>query len=236
MAPAIAFLLVVIGGCRTTVGVEITQDDTGGGTLTATLTVDPDALEALGGPEVVLLDDLSGTAWQVSERSTSDEGGLLIQATRDFTDADTLQTALDELAPGVFSNVRSDVRSSFATTEHNLSLDVAVSGDLAQFSDDALTETLGGNPVGYTPDELKLLGADQPGVATMEVVVSVPGGEPDDARFDLATGGAQNASLSSTSEDRDSAVITLAIVGAALVGIGLLAGLVFLVWRPRRRV
>lgn len=231
-----AFVLasLLLAACRTTVEVDVAQDDSGGGTVTAAVELDREALEAAGGAEVLRLDDLEGTSWRVDEGAGATDGGWRVEATRPFTDAADLQAALDELAgPGTFTDVTSEVSRSFAMTEHDLSMEVAVTGELAQFSDEALTETLGGLPVGYTPDELALLGADQPGAATMVVTVSVPGGEPDRVEFDLASGDPQEGVLSSSSEERDSSVYVLAALGALAVVAGLALGSFAIVRRRR---
>ena len=228
--------IVLLSGCRTTVGIEITQNDSAGGTISVQVGIDEEALAALGGGDVILTEDLEGTTWEVSKPTTDADGTYVVSAERDFADAGELQQALDEIAgPGVFTDVTSQVQRGFAMTEHTMSLDVSVSGDWAQFSDDALTETLGGLPIGYTPNELALLGADQPGVTTMEVTLVVPGGTPDSAEFDLGAGGPQSAALASASEDRDSNVIVIGAVGSVLVLMGLITGIAALLRRRRRK-
>lgn len=232
MSAVLVLASLLLVACRTTVEVRVEQDDSGGGTVVAAVELDREALEAVGGAEVIRLDDLSGTSWQVAEGAPAADGGWRIEASRGFTDAADLQAALDELTgPGTFSDVTSEVSRGFAVTEHELSMAVAVTGDFAQFSDEALTETLGGLPVGYTPDELALLGADQPGAATMVVTVSVPGGEADRAEFDLGSGVAQQDTIGSSSEDRDRSVYVLAALGAVCVVAGLVLGAVALARR-----
>ena len=85
--------------------------------------------------------------------------------------------------------------------------------------DAALTELLGGLPLGYTPEELAFMGADRPDAATMVVEVSVPGGEVDSAELTLTSGEEQSASLSSVGEDSGTTAWVL-VGAAALLALG----------------
>ncbi|MCZ7627881.1 MAG: hypothetical protein M5U19_01730 [Microthrixaceae bacterium] len=139
-------------GCRTTVQVSIESDETAGGEIEVAVELDAEALEALGGSEAIETDDLDGTTWVMGRAGPTDGGGFRLEARRAFVGAQDLQAGLDELTgPGVFSDVVSVADHGFARTDSELSVAASVTGDLTQFSDGALTETLGGLPLGYTP-------------------------------------------------------------------------------------
>ena len=227
----VAVLLLV--GCRTTVEVDIRSDATAGGEIHVVVRLDAEAVEALGGSDVIKVDDLVRTNWVVSAGPTGD-GGYRLEAHRTFVDARDLQAGLDELTgPGVFSDVSSVVEHGFARTDSELSVAASFTGDLAQFSDDALTETLGGLPLGYTPEELADIGATEPGAATLRLRVQAPGGKPDEATLELSSGEPQSVSVTSTGSERDDAVVLLGAGGAALVLVGVVLSAVVLVRRRR---
>lgn len=238
MVRAVVLCLGVLSavGCRTTVQVSIDSDDTAGGEIGVVVELDAEAVEALGGPGVIETDDLDGTTWIVGRTGSTHDGGYRLEARRAFVDAQDLQAGLDELTgPGVFSDVVSVVDHGFASTDSELSVAASVTGDPAQFSDEALTSTLGGLPLGYTPEELAFIGATDPGAATMTLRVQAPGGEPDDVTLDLSSGEAQSASVTSTGGDRDVGVLLLAAVGAVLTVLGSVLLGVALIRRRRRR-
>lgn len=221
---AVAFCLGVLSltGCRTVVDVSIESDDTAGGRIGIAVELDAEAVEVLGGPDALELDDLEGTGWILSGSGPTEDGGFWVEAQRAFTDARDLQVGLDELAgPDIFDDVVSVVDNGFASTSAELSVGVSVTGDLEQFSDDALTDTLGGLPLGYTSEELAFIGAGEPGAATMTLRVEVPGGDPDEVTLELNSGEAQSATVTSTGGDRDEVALLMGIGGSVLAVLGM---------------
>ena len=215
-----ALAAVVLVGCRGAVTVSVTGDGSTGGTVSVEVELDEELLEALGGPEAIVLDDVGDSGWSLGEPEATTGGGLRLVAAHDYADAGELQVLLDSIAgPGVFSEVRASAEESFAAQRSELGLQVTVNGELGQFSDAALTELLGGLPLGYTPEELAFMGADRPDAATMVVEVSVPGGEVDSAELTLTSGEEQSASLSSVGEDSGTTAWVL-VGAAALLALG----------------
>ncbi|MEZ5237823.1 MAG: hypothetical protein R2716_02310 [Microthrixaceae bacterium] len=229
----LAPVLVVAAGCRGHVVVEVAGDGTTSGTVTVVVELDREVMDALGGVDSIVLEDVRASSWELSEPADDDAGSFVLRAEHDYSGAGDLQAVLDSLAgPGVFTVGEVAAEDGFARHSSQLALDVAVTGSLEQFSDAALGELLGGLPLGYTPEELAFIGADRPGAASMEVEVSVPGGEADTAELDLTGGAAASASLSSTGEDTDAVALVLSAAGATLV----LAGLaVAVAWLSQRR-
>lgn len=237
LAIASAVLVVVSAACRAEVRVAIVQDDAGGGSVTVDVHLDAEALEALGGADEVITDDLTGGGWSVDDPLGTDDGGVRFRATRAFVDATELQRLLDQVAgEGVFEVVSAGVDSGYARTEHVLVVEVATTGDPAQFSDGELTELLGGLPLGYTPDELAAAAVTEAGAATMTVGVQVPGGVRDEAVFDLTGGEPRTATVSSEGTQYETAVIITASAGiASFLAAVVLAVLVLVRTRRGRR-
>lgn len=229
---ALCLGLLSLVSCRTTVDVSIAQEATGGGTVRVQVDLDAEAVEAVGGAEVFATDDLGGTRWSISEPESAEDGSLQLLATTGFSDAAELQVVLDEIAgAGMFSGVVSTVDHQFARTEAELSVDVSVTGELSQFSDDALTEVLGGLPLGYTPEELAFIGAEEPGAADMTVRVEAVDGQTDEVTLALNSGEPQTATVRSTGSSRDDGVLLLGGVGILLAFFGMVALVVALVRR-----
>lgn len=222
-------------GCRATLTVDIETHDDGAGEVVASVDLDAEALRIIGGEATVVTDDLEGTRWTIEE-SSLDGGGHRWVARRSFSDADDLRAALGELAgPGVFGDVTSEVDHSFARTDSEVSVQATVTGDPAQFSDEALTDTLGGLAVGYTPEELEFIGAAQPGSAEMTLRVRAPGAAPDEVTFDLTSREPQTARATSVGTDRDLRALAAGAVGVVLLFIGSVLTVVVLVSRRRTR-
>lgn len=225
-------VVALCGACRTLVEVEVIQQATGGGTVRVQVDLDAGAAEAVGGAEAFVVDDLQGTRWSVAEPTEAGDGGLQLVATAGFSGAAELQEVLDELAgAGVFSGVVSTVRHEFARSEAELSVDVSVTGELSQFSDDALTEVLGGLPLGYTAEELAFMGAEEPGAADMTVRVEAVGGDPDEVTLGLNSGEPRKATVASANSDRDDGVLLLGGLGVLATLIGMVVLVVALVRR-----
>jgi len=67
------------------------------------------------------------------------------------------------------------VADAFAGTDYSFRTDVELTGSLEQFSDPDLAAALGGLPLARTPEELTVMGADDPATATLALSVSLPG-------------------------------------------------------------
>ncbi len=222
-----------LAGCRATVVVDIETDDDGAGAVVASVDLDAEALGILGGADTVVHGDLDGSRWTVEE-TPLDGGGHRWVARRPFTDEEDLRAALVELAgPDTFGDVVSVVDHGFARTDSELSVEATITGDPAQFSDAALTETLGGLSVGYTPEELEFIGAAQPGSATLTLRVRAPGGAPDEVTFDPASGEPRTARATSIGTGRDIRALVVLGAGLALLVAAVLLGLTAALGRRR---
>ncbi len=221
---------MLLSACRVRTEVAIAVEEDGSGTVTVTARLDEDAAGRLGDPATALrTDDLAAAGWQVEEPATGDDGSLTLRAVRPFGSPDQLATVLDEVGgvDGVFRDAELSIEDGFASTSYGFSSSVELAGDLAQFGDAFLTSSLGGLALARTPEELAAEGADDPATATLDVVVSMPGGAPetngevrDDAavwEFPLTGGEATSTTLTSTSTVDDSGTRTTILVGVVLV-------------------
>jgi hypothetical protein len=243
---ALAVLVVVLAGCRTTarVGVDVRPD--GSGTVTVSVVLDAQAAAQLGDPSrTVPLGDLATAGWKVAA-AAKDGDGLCFSGTRAFTSPRQLPAVLAEVGgtDGVFRDVRLAVDDGTFGTSYSFRARVVLSGDPSQFSDADLTKTVGGFALGRTPEELTASGATAPGAATLVVSVELPGDAPEtngtvrggraEWSFPVSGGTATDARLRSASSDTDPQVIVLAAVGAGLLVLALVVLVVGLV-RTRRR-
>ncbi|MGI9578184.1 MAG: hypothetical protein ACR2OH_08305 [Microthrixaceae bacterium] len=229
---ALVAATVFLAGCNTNADVAVDVAKDGSGTVAVAVELDSEASSAIGGAEGLVLTDLAETGWALSGPEAAEDGSLKVSATHDFAGDDELAAVLDGVAgPGVFTDVSIDIEESFGSTEWSASLNVEVSGDPAQFSDEELTAVLGGLPLGRTPEELAEVGATVPGAATMSVGLSMFGQDSDAAELDLTAGEPSSASLSVQYNETQ----TLVYVLAAFVAVLLLAAVVFAVLALRRR-
>lgn len=246
MSLVCVLLVVLATACRTEVVVDVEVATNGSGTVTVTATLDAEAADALGDPGMLALDDLRQAGWQVPEPRVTDGDGLEVSATRRFSGPDELAGVLEEVGgeDGVFRDVSLEVSSSLAATDYRFGATIVLSGSPEQFGDDALTEALGGLPLGRSAEELAALGADDPGAGTLVLRVDLPGGTPDtDAvvrdgaavwEAPLTGGEATEEQARVATHDQRTDVLVLGAVGIGLLVAALVALVVGLL-RGRRR-
>lgn len=226
--------MTALVACQTTAEVGVAVAEDGSGTVGVAVLVDAEAASLIGGADGLVLTDLEGTGWDLSGPEVTDDGGLAISATHDFAGETELASVLDALAgPGVFTDVAIDIEETFGSTAWSAAMDVSVTGDPAQFSDEELTAVLGGLPLGRTPEELAEAGATVPGAATMAVELSLFGEDSDAAELDLTSGEPSAASLSVAHSESQALVYVLAALAAVLLVAAVLFGVLAL--RGRRR-
>jgi hypothetical protein len=213
---------VLLVGCRTVVTVGVVGDEDGSGEVTVTVELDAEAATALGGADRLVFDDLAEAGWEVGEVESLDDGGLRVAGARSFRDADELAAVLDEIGTGidgtaVFSGTDYRVDDGFGRTTYDMTTEVQVSGDPAQFGDEALTAALGGVPLGWTPEQLAAIGAGEAGAGELVVTLVVPEGGTDTARVDLTGGSPSDEHLSAESARVEPLVWGLAALAAVLL-------------------
>lgn len=231
---------MLLGACevRGEVAVEVEED--GSGAVAVTVRLNPEAARRLGDPGSALqVADLTEAGWKL-DTPRSSNGGLELHAERAFASPDDLARVFDEIGgrDGIFREVELTVDDELGSTDYGFSAQVELTGNPEQFGDAALTDLLEGLPLARTPEELALEGAADPGAMVLDVMVELPGGEPETngevvdgaSRWSFPLSGGEPTSeqltaSSSTSSGRTrllGAVGLLALLGAgALVLIGL---------------
>ncbi len=226
------FLLLVLAllgaACRTDVDVLIKVKPGGAGTVTVTADLDAAAAAAVGDPSNLSFTDLTAAGWKLTNPAAH-AGGLRVVAVRTFASADQLPAVLDEVGGtnGVFSATSLSLTDGFASSSTAFRTKLRLSGDLGQFSDDQLTELLGGLALARTPEDLAASGADAADAATLTVRVVLPGGvDGGNGKLvkgvsswsaPLSGGTATDQQLVATGTEQRTGSLVLLGVGAALV-------------------
>jgi hypothetical protein len=175
----VLLLLVValaLTSCRAAVDVSIAVSENGSGAVAVTAHFDDEAKAKLGGDLAKALhtDDLRSSGWTVT--TPAHQGGeWLVTATKPFGSPAGLQSVLDDVGGkrGVFRDWMLKVSAGFGSTSWTIDGRVVLTGSLDQFGDSQLTTSLGGLPLGRTPEQLQAeLGAN--GSIPFTVRVSLP--------------------------------------------------------------
>jgi hypothetical protein len=243
---ATVFVALLLASCRVDTDVVVAVSEDGSGTVTVTVTLDRDAARQLGDPATaVRLDDLRDAGWSVEDPATADDGVVTFRAVRSFAGPDDLAGVLGEIgggdgsaeSDGIFRDVELQVADAFAGTDYSFRTDVELTGSLEQFSDPDLAAALGGLPLARTPEELTVMGADDPATATLALSVSLPGDVTETNSADEATptwefpmtGGAATSETASASSSTSQGLPIIVIgIGVVAVLLGLAAAVVAL--------
>jgi hypothetical protein len=173
--------LVVGAGCRVDTEVAVTVDPDGGGTVAVTVTLDAEAAaEVPDLDQSLLVEDLEATGWRVRGPLPAPGGGARVVATRRFANPGQLDDVADQLTVdgGPIRDFRLTREHSFGTTRYRLEGTVDLSGGLDAFGDQALRDTLGGQMLGRSPEELAAeLGVPPEEAFRFRVRVRLPDGE-----------------------------------------------------------
>jgi hypothetical protein len=244
----LASFLALLAGCRLDAQVGVVVDDDGSGTVTVAVELDPQAAAELGDPAAVVTADLEQAGWVVEDPAGDgggeggEQGGAVrFVVRRSFGSPEDLPAVLDEVGgrDGVFRDVSLTVEGGVDRTTYRFGARVVLSGRPEQFSDPELDAALGNLPLGRTPEELAVLGADDPAAATLRLEVRLPGGEPDtdgEVRdgaatwsFPLTGGEPTDQEVGSVSEvldGRTRALLGAGVLCAALAVVAVVVGLV----------
>src|SRR5690606_38183981 len=93
----VALALLVLTGCRAdvTVGVDVEED--GSGVVEVTVELDADAVARVEGLDDLRTDDLEDAGWAVAAPEETDDGGLVLVASKPFVDPADLTAVLGEV-------------------------------------------------------------------------------------------------------------------------------------------
>jgi len=145
---------MVLTACRLDAAVDVVVEDDGRGTVEVVATLDPDALERIGGDLAAVLatDDLEAAGWQVSIPEPTEA-----RLRHPFEDAAEANAVLADLSGerGPLRGLEVADDTSFARTEWTFDGTIDFSAGIAAFGDEALAEVLDGEAVGLSEAELE---------------------------------------------------------------------------------
>lgn len=238
---ALAALVVALAGaCEVDASVEVHARPDGTGEVKATALLDRRATRAIGDLATqVALDDLRSAGWEVRGPEENTDGGSEIEVRHGFTHVADARRLLDQLTgtEGAFKGFVLEQKRTFLRTETALRGTVDLSRGMAVFSDAKLTEALGGQPLGVTPEQLEQrLGGPVDRAFGLQVAVRLPGRVESNAP--TATGGTavwaprlgEQVAIDATSERWNR--LNLALTGLAVGSGGALVGVLM---RRRRQ-
>jgi hypothetical protein len=143
-------VVAVCAGCRLDVGVAITMQPDGSGTVAVTATADPELVTAAPSAFADLrLDDVKQAGWTVSGPAKGADGSMAMTLTKPFATPAEANTILAELngPAGPLVGLTVGLERSFAVVASTLAGHTQLTGGLAAFSDAALAQALGSVPL-----------------------------------------------------------------------------------------
>ncbi len=186
-----ALALALAGACKVDTSVEVRARPDGTGEVKVSALMDRRAAQALGDLDTQLaLDDLRAAGWQVRGPEENHQGGAEIEVRRRFDSPAQARRLLDQVGgpEGAFKGFELEQRRTFLRIETSVRGTIDLSGGIESFSDAQLTELLGGQPLGVTPQQLEQrLGVPIDHAFALQVAVRLPGGIESNAP--TATGG-----------------------------------------------
>ncbi|HUR17582.1 MAG TPA: hypothetical protein VMZ51_01435 [Acidimicrobiales bacterium] len=229
------FAIVVLGGCRADLTVALRAAAEGGGDVSATVSLDREAMEQV--PDLtgqLRVGDLKAAGWRIEGPAPAPGGRTELRAVKVFGSAPEATRILQELTGpgGPFGSLRLNRTRSLLKTRTSLTGAFDLAGGLEAFSDEVLKERLGGAPLGLDLTKLEAeLGAPLADIFGFRLIADLPGdleaGTP--AFWQVRLG--QTTRVDAVAEQWN--LITLA-AGAASATAGL-ALVAVLVRRNRRR-
>ena len=175
--------IFLVAACKVESSVSINVEDDGTGIVEVSVELDDEASRLIGDIEKQLrTEDLDSSGWEVSlPENLEEKSKIVVSASKNFTDADSLVNVLEEIAgPSVFSEISLLSEKSFAKKLWTIEGKIDLSEGLALFSDPALDEVLGGGLFGRSLEDLSFLSGcdeicDPAGSFLMNFSVSLPG-------------------------------------------------------------
>lgn len=175
--------LLLLAGCKADALLEVKVDEDGGGVVYAAVALDQDAaartvLYETKAGRALPVEDLVAAGWTVTGPIQEQDGRVWIRAEKPFSQADQLTSVVNEVAgaDGAFRNFVVERSSAFGEKHWRFSGTVDLSKGLAGFSDAAVSEALGGEPLGQPAAAYaQQLGSPLEQLVSVTVVVDLPG-------------------------------------------------------------
>jgi hypothetical protein len=233
-----AVLVVCLGACQATVGVDINVASNGGGVITVTAVLDR---QAAAYASDIDLSGLGRAGWSVSGPHAAAAGAVTFTAARTFSNAAQAQAIVAEISgsTGPFNGLDFDTHTSLFRTTISIGGTVDLTCRLDCFADPALRQALGGPSLGIDPAALQNdAGIDLSDPVAFQLAVHLPGmvsanssvvGK--EARWQLPLG--QKTAIEASSQSWNVSRLVIAGVLVVLVIVALVVALIL--WRRRRR-
>ncbi|MCH7789723.1 MAG: HAD hydrolase-like protein [Acidobacteria bacterium] len=151
---AVAVALLVTS-CRVDTTIDVVADEDGSGSVTVTVELDEEALEAVGDPaNTIKSADLTQAGWTVEEPVIGD--GATIVASKDFANPVQFTAIMTEISGsgGPLSEFTMERKTPFARTTWEMTGRIDLSNGLEAFGDEALADIVG-SPIGWTTEDLE---------------------------------------------------------------------------------
>jgi hypothetical protein len=247
-AIAVVVGVLVLAGCRVDATTTVTMADDGSGLVMVEVVLDREAFLRVGDlGRQLRVDDLEEAGWVVTGPEATEDQGRRLVAEKAFADPAEGTAVLAEITGGDGA-LRAPVLKrdkKFGRVEQGFEATLDLAGGIETFSDDDLTDLLGGLPIGQDVAALEEeLGAPLSELTSFTVVVDLPTGdvstagdpelaETENRRVFTWEGalGDQPVELGAETSELDWRPFALAAVA---VGAGLVL-LVILIRRPWRR-
>lgn len=219
-----ALTLLLLGGCRAEVTVAVRATAQGGGDVTATVSLDNEAVEQVPDlAEQLRVEDLKAAGWHVEGPAPAPGGRTEIKAIKAFASPGEATRVFQELTGpnGPFGSLRLALTRSLLKTRTSLTGRVDLAGGLETFSDDVAKQKLGGLPLGIEPAQLEAeLGKPLADVFGFRLTADLPGDVDGPASWQVRLG--QTTAVNAAAEQWNLTTIALGASSAAS-GLALLA-------------
>jgi hypothetical protein len=225
---AIVSIVLLLAGCRVDARFDITVRDDGSGTLRATIAVDADAVQQLGGStslaQTVPLDDLRTVGWTISPWTRAPRGSQTITLSHPFVDErDLVRRVVDLAGPhGILQNPTVTRERGWFSSRDTLTVVVDVRSPSVDIVHDApLAAQL--RAAGFDPARLEAqLAAQLKSALRVSVVVHLPGGHTES--YDAVPGSVRALRVAHGGTDWDRVIrFVIGLMLALLAALFLLA-------------
>lgn len=241
---ALVVALGLVSGCRMGIDVNVAVEEDGSGTIEVVVSLDPDAVERIGGDLEPLMevDDLVAAGWRVDGPTKDSDGFTRVRVSHPFGTADEAATVFAQIAgeDGPFQDFAVTRDTSLAETRWRFTGRVDFSGGLEAFGDAGLAAELDGEPIGQSTQEIEdQLGESLSRLIQVRVSARLPGDVTSNATTKAANGavwqvGFGERTVDLRAEGTERRVSTI-VLGAVAV-VGAVALVVLLLVRLARRV
>lgn len=238
---AAVLVVVLTGACRVETDVGVRLADDGSGEVSVTVTLDDEAVKRAGNLAAeIRTADLEAAGWRVDGPTTTDGGGARLVVRRPFRTPEEGEAVFRSLATeeSPFGKVRIEQARGWWSTTTSFEADVDLRGGVAALGDEALTEALGGQPLGVPLEALEQqLGRSLDRIFELRVAVRLPGDVESNAPQRLEGGArwspklGERVTLRATSDHLNRARVALTVVSTT-AAVGAVALLV--TWARRR--